>query len=91
MAEIANVNAEIAGLVTTIAKYDAMLLDPATPEARKDLLLQAITARSTDLTALRQRLRDLEAAAAAAAAPAGISCFHFLLSISFAKFIFPLY
>ena len=73
MDEIADVKAQIAALVMELAEYRADYRNPTTPEAMKYLLLPTITARSTDLTALRQRLRDLETPQdLVVTAPAGI-------------------
>ena len=72
MDEIADVKAQIKASVTTIAGYDADYRNTDFAEMRKELL-QTITARSTDLTALRQRLRDLETPQdLVVTAPAGI-------------------
>ena len=69
MSTIEEVTAQLAALVTELAEYRTMLLNPAASEARKDLLLQAIANSRADLTALRKRLSDLEAPVAT---PAGI-------------------
>jgi hypothetical protein len=54
-------HAEIADLVTELAEYRTMLFDPATSQTTKDLVLQTITARTTDLTVLHKWSIDLEA------------------------------